>query len=306
MKSKLAPFSAAALALLFAAPAHASDSSSADVAATEAAVASARSPAEDCLAAANAGRDALLEGRAADLYGLLPPSWQKDVDAILRRLGEKVPEDLFVQITGLAGELAPFVDEKGGLVAEFLTARPKISESDVRTWGPALRALAEWKHEDLREGRFRALFGDDRFAPFLAFLFGRVMEEDGVSFGSFALKDPLQRDKVSLLITVTQRRFAGIDEETGRVDWEAVSEEGKLDWVRVEDRWVPDELASSSVTGQVGWDCLMHGLAESIDEIGPRDVGELSMGVTMLRMVLPKLRECQTVEDLERVLDTLD
>ena len=312
MKTHVPPFSSAALALLFAAAVpmlsscSKSDADAGAAAAPEAAAAEPAkpvSPAEDCLATANAARAAILEGRFADVYGMLPPSWRKDLDGQLVLLSTKVDKPTFTQITGLAGDLASLAEKKGDLIRQWILEErvvEGVSPDDVAKLGAALRALSEWKYEDLKEGRFTALFGDSRIAGLVAFMIAQSMADEGASASEFSLVDPSQTDRVTLHVKLGSRRYR-MNEETGEVESSVEYEDENLDWERFEDAWVPVPLSHPEDPEEEGWAYGMRDLREEIEDISPADVGQLTMGLTMFRMVIPMIEQCETTKDLERV-----
>ena len=308
MKTTLRPFASAGCALLLAVsvPTLSSCSKSGDAAEAAAAEAAtpAPSPAEDCLATANAGRAAILEGRLADLHGMMPATWQNDVDGCLRLLSTKIDKPAFGQITGLAGDLAALAEEKSDLIRAWLEEETPVegrafTADDVAALGRGLRALSSWKYEDLSEGRFKELFGAPGLADALALFIRLSMADEDASCSEFSVVDPAQTDKVSLRITLTSRDWT-FDKESGTVQKFVRTDEETLDWVRFEDRWVPDPLLNPDEVS-AGWTAGIQNFRRDIDDISPADVGQLSMAVTMIRMVLPMVKQCETVEDLEQV-----
>ena len=277
-----------------------------------------RSPAEQCVDTANDARSAILEGRAGDLYDLMPSSWQKDLDGQLRLLSTRIDEDTFEQTTKLAGELADLLDDKEDVVLAWLRdgARPTALANDfgfdgstekdvVRDLIGALRAISRWSYDDLREGRFKRLFGDRRVAALLERLIRRTMEEDEMSASEFTLVDPDQTETVTLRVSFTKRRYAGWDDASYRARYKKETSEKALDWVRFEDCWVPVDLLRPKRRNG-GWSRGMNDIRESIEDMQPRDIREFRKGVSMLRAVLPRFRDCETSRDVERVLRSLD
>ena len=269
-----------------------------------------RSPAEACLDSANDARAAILEGRADDLYEMLPPSWRKDLDGQLQLLAAKIDETTFQQITGLAGDLADLGEEKEDLILEWMREEfdgdgPVNDKEGVRDLIGALRVISKWKHSDLRDGRFRRLFGDCRVAAFLSGIIRKSMEQDGVSASEFSLVDPKQKDVVTLRVTTTERRYDGWDDDSDKPRYNTVTEEKTLDWVLFEDCWVPRDLLFPECRDE-GWRGGMEEARRAIQDISPRDIAQLSGGLAMVRVVLPQLRACQSVRDVRRLLRDLD
>ncbi len=269
-----------------------------------------RSPAEQCVDTANDARNAILEGRASDLYEMLPPSWQKDLNGQLQLLATKIDETTFQQLTGLAGDLADLGEAKEDVVLDWMRVE-HVDEGLVndkeglRDVIGALRVISKWKYSDLRDGRFQRLFGDRRVAALLSRIIRKTMEKDAVSASEFSLVDPKQKDLVTLRVTTTERRWDGYDEDTYETRYKTVTEDQTLDWVLFEDCWVPKDLLSPKYRGD-GWQGAMDNLRRGIQRISPRDVAEFSSGITMLRISLPQLRTCQSGREVRRVLRDLD
>jgi len=312
MKNKLRSFAFAGCALLLAAavPSLTSCGSSEEPAAE--AAKPARSPAEDCLAAANAARAAALEGRIGDLYGMLPASWQGDLDGQLRLLATKIDKPAFAQITGLAGELASLADEKGDLIRECLKDEMiGVSTIDDAVLAGALRAVSEWKYEDFQAGNFNALFGDRRVAGLLALVVRQAMEANDASFSEFTFADPSQTDRVTLRVTSTEAVYEWDADSKSAVRTVKTADE-TLDWERFEDRWVPSvairpegDWADEGFKEGV-WKLMMDDLRSQIDALSKSEISQLTMGLGMARMVVPMIKQCETADDLKRILRNFD
>ena len=126
------------------------------------------------------------------------------------------------------------------------------------------------------------------------------MVDEGASASEFSLVDPSQTDRVTLHVKLGSRRYR-MNEETGEVESSVEYEDENLDWERFEDAWVPVPLSHPEDPEEEGWAYGMRNLREEIEDISPADVGQLTMGLTMFRMVIPMIEQCETTKDLERV-----
>ena len=126
------------------------------------------------------------------------------------------------------------------------------------------------------------------------------MADEGASASEFSLVDPSQTDRVTLHVKLGSRRYR-MNEETGEVESSVEYEDENLDWERFEDAWVPVPLSHPEDPEEEGWAYGMRNLREEIEDISPADVGQLTMGLTMFRMVIPMIEQCETTKDLERV-----
>ena len=266
-------------------------------------------PSAACAEAANAVRAAVMEGRAVDLYGMLPPSWRRDLDARLRQFAGKIDRPFFDQFTALAGDLAALAEEKQELVLSWLEAEgAPFGEAELPTAIDALHLISEWKFDDFANARWEALLGDARASAFLAALLRANLRRRGLDpddcFSEFSLDGPVRDGVVTLRFAYREVRYAW-NEEGGEPARTVEEDEDTVGWTCVESCWVPDLFVHSQWRGDT-WRGMMGELREEIGRLSPREFGEASMAATMLRLSLPALRRAETLREVESVLRGLD
>ena len=278
---------------------------------TAAAPAPADDPAAACAEAANAVRAAVMEGRAVDLYGMLPPSWRRDLDARLRQLAGKIDRPFFDQFTALAGDLATLAEEKRELVLSWFEAEgAPFGEAELAPAIDALRLISEWKFDDFANARWEALLGDPRASAFLTALLRANLRMRGLDLGlddcfsEFSPDGPVRDGVVTLCFTCPRVHYAW-NEDGSELPPTIEQDEDTVGWTCVEGCWVPDLFVHSKWRGDT-WRGMMGELREEIGRLSLREFGEASMAATMLRLSLPALRRAETLREVESVLRGLD
>ncbi len=226
----------------------------------------------------------LAESRPQVLWQALPRSWQADVTAVLHESAEKTDPELYALGWSLAGKIARVLDEKQAFILDHPMMAGRIKDREktealLHAGAGFLRTLTESDLAD-REA-LRTLDVEKFLAGTGAELvrqgreLGELVQGMQADLPASAPKAPFRLDQLQLEeVTVLQQ-----DGSTARL--RVVVGGGKsteLDWVQIEGRWVPKEMADA-------WPKAIAGARQQLASAVPASAERKQALIVQLRMV---------------------
>ncbi|HET9299609.1 MAG TPA: hypothetical protein VFO11_06660 [Candidatus Polarisedimenticolaceae bacterium] len=226
----------------------------------------------------------LAESRPQVLWQALPSSWQADVTALLHESAEKTDPELYNLGWSLAGKIARILDEKQAFILDHPMMAGRIKDREktealLHAGAEILRTLTE---SDLADREALRTLDVEKF---LAGTGGQLVRQ-GRELGELvqgmqadlpaaAPAAPFKLEQLQLEeVTVLQR-------EGGAARLRIVAGGGKSleqDWVQVEGRWVPKQLADA-------WPKAIAGARQQLADAVPTSTERKQALLVQLRMV---------------------
>lgn len=255
-----------------------------------------------CAAGAGAGadvsvREALTAWQANQpdvVFGMLPQSYQQDLEAIVTGFANRMDTELWHKGRGLLAKLAAVGSDQRALLVQF-AVQQQGEQANAETVGQGLdagtaliRQLAASPLLDLErlgQGRLKALLAET----------GPVLMETSGQLAQSGLADDAQNpwelaraiDQVTLVSAEGDHATVSIDPD-----------EPPQAFVRVEGAWIPAEMAE-------GWDDWRRETMQSVAALdftspeGQRKKSQAMMMMSMLDGVLDQASRAQSVEELQ-------
>ena len=226
----------------------------------------------------------LAESRPQVLWQALPPSWQADVTAVLHESADKTDPELYELGWSVAGKIARILDEKQAFILDHPMMAGRIKDREktealLHAGAGFLRTLADSELADrdalrtLDVEKFLAGTGARllRDARELSVLLQGLPDALPATAPASAFRlDQLRLDDVSVL-----HRDGGSARLRIVLGGGASSEH---DWVQVEGRWVPREMAEA-------WPKAIEGARQQLAGAVPASAERRQALIVQLRMV---------------------
>lgn len=201
---------------------------------------------------------ALADGKPQVLWTAMPASYQKDVTGLIRAFADKMDADIYDKGWGLAKKLVKVLREKRA----FILASPAMAQGGI----DKVKAEAQW---DTLVGALDALVNSEvsSVAGLKSVDVGDFLRNTGSKLMSAASKgsqltpdDKYNKEFVAKLRGV-KAEVVSSEQDKATLKMTVPGEEPKTEeFVRVEGRWVPKEIAD-------GWSKAIADLRKSLDEM---------------------------------------
>jgi len=241
--------------------------------------------------------EGLVEKRPQVLWQALPSSYQRDVTNLIHEHGERMDEQLWNQTFQTLNKLVRVLDEKREfilqqpLVAQRFEAAPGASQS----YDGVIRILNTLVHSELSDlNQLRTLDPES----FLSGTVARLMEEiESVSKLAPESAGELENWKS---VEATLLRSEG---DTATVRIKSAKESEDVEFVRVEGKWIPKELADEWDASLTDARQKLAGLSDDDESVQNRQ--QLMMFMAMGNGVLDQLLSAQTAEEFNQTIQSI-
>ncbi len=238
--------------------------------------------------------DELVAGNCSILWHAMPISYQNDINAIARLAGSKVDPEIYDKSFGLVGRFAEVADKQklfilntklGGelaaeQIAEIEAAWPSIIgfiQTIVTSSISSSAGLRAFDGQVFSEQILPALF---KYSNDLAAISNEENPFGSLEFGSLKT---LENTDTTAVLEIT---FANGDMEAE-------------DFTKVENRWVPTEIA-------INWSTEMAAAKKQLEAISSEEIAKNKpqhMGmITMVDGILTQLKNAETQEQFDQAL----
>lgn len=248
-----------------------------------------------------AAMKAIESNQPDQIFAMLPPSYQKQIDEIVTGFAGKMDMELWTQGRAIAQRVAGLATSKRDLMIE-IAMKDREDDFNQEELGASIDAFAQMLGliangpitdlQRLRQGNVQQLLATE----------GRKIMQT--------------MEKASKVAPTQQAQEANFWEKARqtKVETESISGDnatlkitvGKdlvesVDMVKIEDRWIPSEWAAD-------WQEMFDGAKEGIAAIdftspeGQQQKMQTMMAMGMLNMVVGQLEQAKTAEDLQSAL----
>lgn len=217
---------------------------------------------------------AVVDGRVGDAYKSLPASYKKDVEEVVKAFGNKMDADIWDETQALFAELGGLVAAKADLIAEALAdeedtaADKKEMSGHLKKAAPMLTKLGpELSLDMFKSGNVE-----------------KILESSGISGIAASLGDAATSKIKSVSGNDDGSVLAVLVDEDG--------EETEITFLKVEDAWVPEDMAE-------GW---KEGVAEALKSINEMEFDpktkEQFLGMSsMFKTAIQQAKDADTEEE---------
>ena len=220
---------------------------------------------------------AVVDGRVGDAYKSLPASYKKDVEEVVKAFGNKMDADIWNETQALFAELGGLVAAKADLIAEALADEEDTAADKKERMSGHLKKAAPM---------LTKLGSELSLDMFKSGNVGKILESSGISGIAASLGD-VATDKIKKSVSESDDGsvLAVLADEDG--------EETEIKFIKVEDAWVPEELAE-------GW---KEGVAEALKSINEMEFDpktkEQFLGMSsMFKAAIQQAKDADTEEEL--------
>lgn len=246
-------------------------------------------PGEAALAAAEDGLAAIRSGDLGRLYDLLPVSYQADLSRLVQTAVGKIDPDLFAAATGLLADAGEAVTAQAGHLAELAAEEGTPlsgagTEEDFRAMGEWLAACgAGLSRDKLAAGDMSGLLSLPRAGAPLGLKLDSLERDWGADVSCELAPDG------------GEPRMEGVERLLFRAKSATAGEaETVVDFVQVEGKWIPLEMAREWPEWRDGAQALVDGF--ELDLGMKKTLGE---AVPFVRNCLGAMKNAQSPKELE-------
>ncbi len=217
---------------------------------------------------------AVVDGRVGDAYKSLPASYKKDVEEVVKAFGNKMDADIWNETQALFAELGGLVAAKADLIAEAL-ADEEDTAADKKEMSGHLKKAAPMPTK---------LGTELSLDMFKSGNVEKILESSGISGIAASLGDAATDKIKSVSESDDGSVLAVLADEDG--------EETEIKFIKVEDAWVPEELAE-------GW---KEGVAEALKSINemefdPKTKEQFLRMSSMFKTAIQQAKDADTEEE---------
>lgn len=273
-------------------------------------------PAGDAGVAGNAGEEkfkelgpaesmqALIDGinnqETQAAWNFLPASYQSDMNGLAHDLATKMDPEVYNGTFETGQRMAKLLKDKKDFILKnpMIQGLPAPQEKVQKYWDPAVDILSAIVNSDISSldklksfdgGKFLGTTGN-QIAKNLVVLSELVPTKEGEA----SLSEKLKQTKVTLVST---------EGDTATIKIEAPGEEAKEETlVKVEDKWIPQNLADS-------WKSQMEKAQKQLAELTPEKVNaqkeQTLAGLKKTNEVLAQLESAKTEEEFNKTLSPI-
>ena len=238
--------------------------------------------------------DEMLVGNCSILWHAMPSSYQADVNAIAKLAGAKVDPEIYDKSFGLVGRFAEVADKQKSFILNTKLGGEQLAEqvAEVEAAWPSIigfvQAIAASSISS--SAGLRAFDGQVFSEQTLPVLFKYSNDLAALSDEENPLGS-LEFDSLKTVVSTDTTAVIEITFINGDVETE--------DFVKVENRWVPIEMATN-------WSTQMADAKKKLEAISSEEMAKNKpqiMGmITMLDGILTQLEKAETQEQFDQAL----
>lgn len=233
----------------------------------------------------------LADGNGGILWQAMPASYQTDVNAIAQLAGSKVDAEIYDKSFSFVGRLAEVADKQKEFIlnTELGGEQPAEQIAKVEAAWPSIIGFVETiATSSVASTEGLKSFDGQTFADGTISSLIEYLEDLAEMSGE---ENPLEFGSVKLLESTETTATLEMTSPDGEVETE--------DFIKVENRWVPVEMATD-------WKTQMADAKAKLEAISPEDMAQNKpqiMGViTMLEGVLTQIETAETQEQFDQAL----
>lgn len=243
--------------------------------------------------------EAAANNRPELVFDLLPPSYQKDVESLVIAFADSADPETWNKTRALIGKISSVLLGQQDLLA-IVIGKHMPSADDPHTLKEGLEALSamtgHWASsgmsdlERLRQGNLRQLLATE----------GQALMAAMERVAGFA-PDRGVRANVWASAQAATVELVSADENTAVIRTAMGDETEDIQLVRIEDRWIPEEMAQNWQTSVAE----MRRNIAAMDFSSPQGQQRKQMATMMLETadnVLSQIKQARTVEDIDRIV----
>ena len=217
---------------------------------------------------------AVMDGRVGDAYKSLPASYKKDMEEVAKAFGNKMDADIWKEAQALIAELGDLVAAKADVLVGVL-ADVEETDADKKEMSDRLMKAAPL---------LKKLGSELSLDMFKSGNVGKILESSGIAGIAASLGDAATSKIKSVSGNDDGSVLAVLVDEDG--------EETEITFLKVEDAWVPEDMAE-------GW---KEGVAEALKSINEMEFDpktkEQFLGMSsMLKAAIQQAKDADTEEE---------
>jgi hypothetical protein len=253
-------------------------------------VAAASSPPDSAAETIRYVADGILQHEPQRLWAALPASYQQDVSGLIAEVSETMDPEIYDRGFGLLERLGQVLEAKKDLFLESQMFPDAIDRIEASThWGSMTELLQMLATSEIASIETLSSLNMERFLSGTgAGLMAKV--EAMAALAGEDMFENLRNLQVEVLASAT-------DQASLRMQGTGFAE--SLEMIRVEDRWIPADLAAD-------WAGMMSQAREGLDGFSPADLEAMKPQILgmfgMAEGVLSQIQGAQTVAQLDQAL----
>lgn len=217
---------------------------------------------------------AVMDGRVGDAYKSLPASYKKDMEEVAKAFGNKMDADIWKEAQALIAELGDLVAAKADVLVGVLADVVK-TDADKKEMSDRLMKAAPL---------LKKLGSELSLDMFKSGNVGKILESSGIAGIAASLGDAATSKIKSVSGNDDGSVLAVLVDEDG--------EETEITFLKVEDAWVPEDMAE-------GW---KEGVAEALKSINEMEFDpktkEQFLGMSsMFKAAIQQAKDADTEEE---------
>lgn len=217
---------------------------------------------------------AVMDGRVGDAYKSLPASYKKDMEEVAKAFGNKMDADIWKEAQALIAELGDLVAAKADVLVGVL-ADVEETDADKKEMSDRLMKAAPL---------LKKLGSELSLDMFKSGNVGKILESSGIAGIAASLGDAATSKIKSVSGNDDGSVLAVLVDEDG--------EETEITFLKVEDAWVPEDMAE-------GW---KEGVAEALKSINEMEFDpktkEQFLGMSsMFKAAIQQAKDADTEEE---------
>ena len=217
---------------------------------------------------------AVMDGRVGDAYKSLPASYKKDMEEVAKAFGNKMDADIWKEAQALIAELGDLVAAKADVLVGVLADVEK-TDADKKEMSDRLMKAAPL---------LKKLGSELSLDMFKSGNVGKILESSGIAGIAASLGDAATSKIKSVSGNDDGSVLAVLVDEDG--------EETEITFLKVEDAWVPEDMAE-------GW---KEGVAEALKSINEMEFDpktkEQFLGMSsMFKAAIQQAKDADTEEE---------
>ncbi|MGC6423736.1 MAG: hypothetical protein ACON4O_01970 [Lentimonas sp.] len=234
------------------------------------------------------------DGNGGIIWKAMPVSYQNDVNTIVRLAGTKIDAEVYDKVFALVGRIGTVVDKQQGFIlnTSLLPAQDSAELEKMQKGIPLVaQVIALIANSDIATSAGLQAFEGQKFFDTTVSELAKLSAELEHLQGSDELSLQEIRDATITVVeqtetTATLTMTAGDDEETS-------------DFVKVEDRWVPADMAND-------WTSSVAEAISELEAYNPEEMAaqkpQIMTAVAMLDGVLTQLESAETQEQFDQAI----
>ncbi len=233
----------------------------------------------------------LAQGNGGILWQAMPASYQVDVNSIAQLAGNKVDPELYDKSFGLLSRIAEVVDKQKGFILNTELGGAKSAEQIAKieaAWPSIIGFVQTIATSSIASSEGLKMFDGQTFFDTTVSTLVGYAEDMAVVSGK---ENPLAFGSVKLLESTDSTAKLEMTSPDGTVETE--------DFTKVENRWVPAEMAISWVTDMAEAKAKLEAInPEEMAKNKPKILGVIAM----FEGVLAQVESAETQEQFDQAL----